>query len=81
MRPAGAQVRLYYDGRAAVITGDYIRTQTGRTYYVQHVRIQARGRHIGRYHLTCIVMADDHVIESDDTVHPIYWYSRRRERR
>lgn len=67
---------LYYDGRTLVDEGDYIQTRTGRTYLIQSVRVQARGKHVGRQHLKCVVMAPEHEIEEDAVVHPIYWYAR-----
>lgn len=79
--PAGTTVKLYWDSRDQAEPGDYIRTvTTGRTYEVIATRTQLRGKHIGRQHLTCIVMPDDFEPAEDDVVHPIAWYSRDRQR-
>lgn len=76
MRQPGEHAWLYYDGAAPVAAGDYIRTGTGRTYLVQTVRVQQKGKHTGRQHLSTVVMAPDHEPEPDATVHPIRWYRR-----
>lgn len=80
MKQVGEQARLYYDGARPVDVGDFIRTPTGRTYLVDHVRIQERGKHAGRQHLVTTVMPDDHEPELDAVVHPIHWYRRARSR-
>lgn len=81
MRAAGEHAWLYYDAVTRDVNdGDYIRTPTGRTYLIQGIRIQEKGKHAGRMHLSCIVMAADHVPEEDATVHPLHWYSRNRVR-
>ena len=49
---------------------------TGRTYRIQHVRIQERGRHKGRQHLMVEVMPPDFEPTPDDVVHTILWYPR-----
>jgi hypothetical protein len=74
--PAGAEVGLYYDARRDVAPGHAIVTATGRTYLVVAARRQQRGKHVGRWHLRCLV-ADE--APPDATVHPLRWY--RRERR
>ena len=76
MKAPGEQAALYYDGWAPVAPGDYIRTGTGRTYLVEGVRTQERGKHAGRQHLATVVMAADHQPEPDATVHPLHWYRR-----
>lgn len=76
MKAPGEPAALTYDSARPVEPGDYIRTPTGRTYLVTSVRVQARGRHAGRQHLATVVMAPDHVVEPDATVHPLHWYRR-----
>lgn len=76
MKKPGESAAIYYDGWQQVEEGDYLRTPTGRTYLVQHVRIQAKGKHVGRQHLSAVVMEPDHVPEPDARVHPLYWYRR-----
>ncbi len=79
--PAGTEVELYVDLVAEVATGDVIETQTGRRYFVAHVRRQERGEHIGRQHLRVVVMADDSIVEGAHQVHRIRWYPRGRGKR
>lgn len=73
--PVGAIVKLYVDLVASVAVGDAIRTESGRTYGVLAVRVQARGKHRGRQHLVCAVVDE---IDPCTTVHLIRWYKRRR---
>lgn len=79
MKRPGEQASLYYDSPRPVEAGDYIRTASSRTYLVTSARIQLRGKHAGRQHLTTIVMPPDHVVEDGATVHALHWY--RRDRR
>lgn len=74
--PAGAEVGLYVDLVAEIALGDVIETQTGRRYGVVGVRVQQRGKHMGRQHLRCVVLspADDQSITG--RVHTIRWYKR-----
>lgn len=74
--PAGALVSLYYDGAAEVHEGEFIRTGTGRTYRVETVRVQQRGRHAGRQHLMAVVLGPDDPLPDDATVWPLRWYRR-----
>lgn len=74
--PVGAVVRIFYDGRA-LAPGDALRTPTGRTYVVASVRVQERGRHVGRQHLACLVAREP---PADAVVHPLRWYPRGRRR-
>lgn len=80
MRPApiGSEVGLYFDSPTRVMVGDFIRTQSGRTYHLTSVRIQERGKHIGRQHLRAIVVEPGVIDPATDVVHPLYWYSRSR---
>jgi hypothetical protein len=78
MKRAGETAALYVDVLQTVHVGDYIRTLTGRTYLVTAVRIQQRGKHVGRQHLKTVVMAPGHVVEPDAEVITIAWYARSR---
>jgi hypothetical protein len=71
----GEPAALYYDG-PPVEPGDYIRTPTGRTYLIDGVRVQERGKHAGRQHLATTVMPADHDPELDATVWMLRWYRR-----
>lgn len=87
--PAGAIVRIYLDLVARVGTGDIIETQSGRRYRVLGVRVQERGKHAGRQHLSCVVLGPDELTyegmtpdhPSIPTVHKIRWYPRGRRSR
>ncbi len=76
--PAGALVSIYYDGWSSVRPGDALKTPSGRVYVVAEVRVQARGKHVGRQHLSCIV-ADD-VTGVSGAVYPLHWYPRGKRR-
>lgn len=80
--PTGAVVGLYYDaGERDVAVGDVLHSMTRRSsatgswYRVLELRVQRRGEHIGRLHMECLKIEEEDV-ESDDTVHPLYWYPR-----
>lgn len=72
----GTTVGLYLDSIDRLQKGDFVRSQTGRTYLIETVRVQARGRHIGRQHLRATVMPPDFTPEQDDTVFDFRWYRR-----
>lgn len=75
--PVGAVVKLYVDLVQRVRFHDTIETQTGRRYVVMAVREQQTGKHAGRQHLTCVVIADgDFVDEPGVQTHKIRWYKR-----
>lgn len=74
--PVGAVVRIFYDGRPVAL-GDALRTPTGRTYVVASVRVQARGRHVGRQYLACLVAREPPL---DARIFPLRWYARGRQR-
>lgn len=77
--PVGAIVSIYVDLVASVSTGDLIETQSGRRYMAVGVRVQQRGKHVGRQHLRCVVIDRDDVCPSamvDRVVHKIRWYKR-----
>lgn len=75
--PVGAVVSIYYDGHA-VAPGDALVTTTGRTYVVASVRVQGRGRHVGRQHLACLVATEP---PADARVYKLHWYRRGSRRR
>jgi hypothetical protein len=85
--PAGAIVSLYVDLVARVQIDDIIETRSGRRYQALEVRVQKRGKNVGRQHLRCRVMDEgerhpyegmtpDHPLIP--TVHRIRWYRRER---
>jgi len=83
--PAGAIVGLYVDLVARVRVGDVIETGTGRRYFVNVVREQTRGKHAGRQHLRCSVLAEGDPLwnglstteqNPKPVVHRIRWYRR-----
>lgn len=80
--PAGAEVRLFYDAVTRdVRAGDELVTSTtGRRYLVLAVRRQERGKHVGRMHLRCVVLAPEARRDPDTIVHPVTWYRRHRAR-
>lgn len=75
--PLGALVSIYYDSPRRVAPGDALVTPGGRTYLIAEVRIQARGKHVGRQHLKCIVGDGSEKVAGE--TYPIYWYPRRRK--
>jgi len=82
MRRAGDVVRIYYDSRRDVDAGDILFTPTGRCYRIVAARQQQTGKHAGRWHLTCVVLAG-HVDEQPrdgERRLPIIWYRRERKR-
>ena len=78
-RQVGAVVGLYVDLVQPVAVNDAIRTSTGRTYQVLTVRVQLKGRHRGRQHLTCVVT--DAEPPAGVVIHHIRWYKRTRKDR
>lgn len=71
--PIGAIVRLYVDASEEIAKDDFLRTPSGRLYHVLGGRVQQRGKHRGRNHLTC------QVVESTPPrarVHDFSWYPR-----
>jgi hypothetical protein len=79
--PVGAVVRICYDGRP-VAPGDVLQTRTGRCYTVASVRVQRRGKHVGRQHLACFVTVCNlvDVVARGGRVWPLRWYLRGRRR-
>lgn len=78
--PVGSNVSLYMDTPRDIQPGDYIVTHSGRSYLVDSVRIQQRGKHAGRKHMRVIVVDPATVPHGDDeeVIHPLFWYSRNR---
>lgn len=79
VKAPGELARLTYDTHKVVEEGDYVRSvATRRLYLVQHAREvnSTAKRHPHRWALTCVVMPDDHPIEDDAAVHPLYWHRR-----
>lgn len=73
--PVGTIVKLYVDLREVVEPGHLIVTQTERTYQVLGVKVQMRGKHLGRQHLQCLVV-DERPLQA--VIHRIRWYKRRK---
>lgn len=67
--------RLFYDGLQPLAPGDFLQTPAGSAYRIDTIR-PSRTRAY-RKHLGCTrwPVAE---IPSDATVHPLYWYPRRR---
>jgi hypothetical protein len=78
-KPPGSIVSLYFDSPTLMREDDVIRTESGKCYRVVSNRVQERGKHVGRQHLTCRVIEEAEVT-ADDFVMPIYWYARPRRR-
>ena len=74
--PPGRIVSLYMDTLRTIEVGDEIETRSGRRYEVQSVRVQSRGKHVGRKHLMALVLDPDHPRDPDVTIHALWWYSR-----
>lgn len=73
--PVGAVVGMYYDADIGdeLAIGHALQTPTGRTYVVLELRVQARGKHAGRYHLRCLVSEEP---PPAAPVHQLVWYPR-----
>ena len=78
--PPGAVVKLYVDLVAQVVPTDVIETQSGRKYWVLHVRVQEKGQHKGRQHLSCLVLDPERNDEGSNRIHKIRWYKRKKKR-
>lgn len=70
--PAGAMVRIYYDG-GRVLRGEGLATSTGRIYLVVERRVQKRGKYKGRQHLGCVVAKE---APPGVRILPLRWYPR-----
>jgi hypothetical protein len=68
----GDTVRLYYHEPTAELgPGDALITSTGRVYLIMDARRQLRGKHIGRWHLRCVVAEEIPVHLKH--VYPLVW--------
>lgn len=75
-KPPYSECRIFYDGQVVEI-GHYLRTPAGSAYRIQNIR-QDR-RRVYRRHLTCLRWPVDE-IPAEATVHPLYWYPRKKKR-
>lgn len=78
MLPPGATRTLRYDpspGEEPIKAGDFLRTSSGRCYLVIGVRLQEKGKYIGRLHLGVLVSEGT---EPGAVVHDIQWMPRGR---
>lgn len=74
----GSLVNIYYDSPVDIAPGDALKTPSGRTYIIADIRIQKRGKHVGRKHLKCVV--SDGAMAYSGATHPIYWYPRKKRK-
>lgn len=80
--PPGSVVSIYLDTPRGLDVGDEVRTTTtGRRYEVVTVRVQTRGKNVGRKHLKVRVLAPDHPTDPDVRVIPVTWYPRPKKAR
>lgn len=77
--PVGAEVGIYVDMRERLEVGDVLETGSGRRYGVAKIRVQTRGRHVGRQHLRVVVLDRD--APCSGAMYVIHWYARRRRAR
>jgi hypothetical protein len=77
--PIGAEVGIYVDMRERLEVGDVLQTTAGRRYGVAKIRVQTRGKHVGRQHLRVIVLDRD--TPCSGAMYAIHWYPRRRRAR
>lgn len=75
--PVGSVVSIYYDSPRAITIGDVLYTPTSRMYLIVELRVQARGRHVGRKHLRCMIVDKPPV---GCSMFPLFWYARRRRK-
>lgn len=70
----GNVVSLTYDANPGTTLeiGDGLITQSGRIYLIVNLRIQKEGKHVGRYHLSCVVNPE----EIPAVLHPLVWNER-----
>ena len=75
--PIGAVVKIGYDvgehGDRGHAEGHVLRATTGRLYLIVGLRRQARGKHAGRLHLTCVVIDE---LPLGAVTHPLIWHPR-----
>lgn len=74
---AGSVVQIYVDSMRNIQVGECLVTDTGRSYQIIEMRVQAKGVHVGRKHIRAIVFdqAPRGVI-----THPLRWYRRNKKR-
>lgn len=75
--PDGAVVKIFVDSDELIREGHVVETRSGRRYLVLSVRLQLRGKHIGRHHLSALVVPKDDACPTQKT-HRIRWYARTR---
>jgi hypothetical protein len=68
-------VKLTYDGRL-VAPGEFLRTKGGSVYLIQSVKPSPSMP--GRRYLGCLRWPIEE-IPADATVHPLYWYARKKK--
>lgn len=73
--PVGAVRVISYDAPFAVEPGHLLRTTTGRLYGILRVR-RSKTKRLRKHLLVVVVAAAD----PGATVHPLFWYGRRRRR-
>ena len=72
--PPGAEVGLYVDAVRQLEAGDLVTTESGRAYRVVSVRVQERGKRVGRQHLRVVVLASTPAGEAPALT--LRWYRR-----
>jgi hypothetical protein len=77
MKAVGEECGLYYDTTLSVDVGDVLETSTGRRYLVLTSR---RQQNRPRWHLRCVVMGETDPMPDGAVIHPLYWYSRDRNK-
>ncbi len=75
VKPPGSVVQITYDGDT-LNEGDALRTPSGRMYGVLAVRVQTRGKHVGRQYLRVLVLEEEP--GAGTRILPLVWYSRDR---
>lgn len=69
---------IYVDAAHVLEPDDYVVTPTGRLYQVIFNRIQQRGKHKDRQHLTVRVLDPTTERDPDSHVLRLHWYARNR---
>ena len=69
--------KLYYDGGHDLQVGDFLKTPAGSAYLIQAMRQNKKKSY--RKHLECLRWPVDE-IPAGATVHPLYWYKRKKKR-
>lgn len=71
----GAEVGISYDGDP-LEPGNVLETPTGRRYGIVAVRLQTKGKHLGRQYLRCVVL--DEKPAPGTKIFPLFWNHRGR---